>query len=212
MDYYKRKFNEDNPDLQKKIDKINENILIHEFSHRLTKTIFSKSSVMKDKVLKLFREADHSRVHISKLDNIPMGAYLLPNEILSHVLPQIYFAKEPAGSVTNNIVTSDNKTIKPSDIDYDNIEKTTYLTSGEHATQHVMAVPLKNGGVATFKAYNDMKHDASPSTYALTNVEEFFSETMAAIANPQYGTEPNTFAYKLRNEFTQIINDHIDEF
>ena len=212
MDYYKRKFNEDNPDIQKKIGKDIEETLIHEFAHRLTENIFSKSSAMKVKVAKLLREADNNYVHISKLDNVPMGAYLLTKDILGHVLPQIANAKEKTGSGTYDLLTSDNKKVKPNDIDYANIEKTTYRTSGEHAKRHVIAVPLKNGGVATFKVSKDMMHSVAPSTYALTNVEEFFSETMAAIANPQYGTEPNTFAYKLRNEFTQIINDHIDEF
>jgi hypothetical protein len=210
--HYTKFFKGDINDLKNISNTFNKQTLIHEFSHRLANELFKKNPIIHQKVKQLYRDAKNNTVHVSKLENVPMEEYLLKSQVLQTVMTHMFNVRKPSASGGMDVLTSDNKNISPSDIDYDNIGKTTYLTSGEYAEQHVIAVPLKNGGVATFKVSKDLYPDGLPSRYAEESVDEFFCETMSAIADPIYGTEPNTFAYKLRKDFTKIINDHIDEF
>jgi len=210
--HYTKLFKGDSKDLKNVTDTLKEHIIIHEFSHRLANEIFKKNPLIHRKVRQLLKEAKNHSVHISKLENVPMGDYLLKSQVLQTVMTNMFNIRKPTASGDIELLTSDNKTIKPSDIDYDKIQNTTYLTSGQYADKHVMAVSLKDGGVATFEVNKNTYLDGLPSRYAEENVDEFFCEAMSAIADPQFGKNTNTFAHKLRNDFTKIINDHIDEF
>ena len=198
-------------------------VIIHELAHRFSKSLIEQGNTsFRQDITEFFSKYASKNRDADTLLNKPLKEFTIFDKNSLNVLSLIVNSPDARQNATSFFTpfvqkngSYDLRNVDISEIDFASLGDSIITHSNAEENASELQVPLRNGDFMLLSVRGTIKkiqekfnNKASllPTTYAHENVEECFSEMMAAVCDPNYKDEP------MRTEFLSILKKHKDSF